>query len=187
MEGFAITVFLKLRSPQCCTAACGSLPIHKYFITPDIAGPALLNPGSRLLSASFSLSLHLLRLFACLASSTSKPGGVAFPPWFSEPGLRILGLAFLPQGLRPPSHHGIGQLGPCSRLAFSLRAPWASGPALSCPSSGVCPVRSPPALPGSKKRDPPAPSPAAPDMLRCWSPGQWAGRGGGGWSWFSSE
>lgn len=164
MEGFAITVFLKLRSLGRRTAACGSLPIHKYFITPDIAGPALLNPGSRLLSASFSVSLRLLRLFACPASSTSKPGGVAFPLWFSEPGLCILGLVFLPQGLRSPCHHGICRLGPCRRLAFSPRAPWASGPALSWLSSGFCPVRSPPALPGSKKRDPPLPPALLPQL-----------------------
>ena len=163
MEGFAITVFLKLRSPWRSAAACGSLPVHKYFIT------RTSEPRVRLLSASLSPSASCV----CLPAQRPlplNPEGQLSRPGFQSPAsvswawASFLGVSSL-LPLRPPCFLLKAALGlrPChelTELRFLLSAE------STCPSGF--------------ERETPAPSPAGPDMLRCWSPGL------GGWPRFSS-
>ena len=130
-------------------------------------------------SLSFSLSLRLLRLFACPASSASKPGGAAFLPWFSEPGFRVLGLVFLPQGLWPPSPAAL-VTGALRLSCFLPKAALGLWPCHELAKLGFL-LSAESACPAGFEIETPAPSPAGPICSDVGPLG-----GGGGWPRFSS-
>lgn len=140
----------------------------------NISSPRTSEPRVRLLSASLSPSASCV----CLPARRPlplNPEGQLSRPGFQSPAsaswawasfLRVSGLPSLrPQSagaLRPPCFllKAARGLRPCRELAelgFLLSA------------ESTCPA--------GFERETPAPSPAGPDMLRCWSPGRGAGPG----------
>lgn len=122
MEGFAITVFLKLRSPLCCTAACSSgSPFINISLPPAAAFHpdrlALIRPSPSsgcpvqqqrpLPPAPSGSGLHGVGVGGCPCSPAGRaPVTVAL---FSDPDISSLGFAPLFQrSVGPSVRHGSG-------------------------------------------------------------------------------